>query len=53
MEITESDLNRLVDFIFKNLQSNRWLYWPPGPMMGQVFDRDACKRELQRFLESL
>ena len=54
MTISDNDilLDKLVDFIFRGLRDKHWLYWPPGPMMGQVFDRTTCKNELRRWLES-
>lgn len=53
MEINEIDLNKLVEFIYRSIRDGRWLYWPPGPMTNQVFDRNACREQLRRYLESI
>ncbi len=37
----------IVATIERGLQSKRWLYWPPGPMVGQVFDREACEADIR------
>jgi len=50
--VNESELDRLVNLIYENIRRGRWLYWPPGPMTGQIFDKDMCKRELKEFLEA-
>lgn len=54
MNISDDEilLDKLVDFIFKGIRDKHWLYWPPGPMVGQVFDKNRCKDELQRWLQS-
>lgn len=52
MEIDDIFLDKLVDFIFRGLRDKNWLYWPPGPMTGQVFDKNRCKEEIRRFLEA-
>lgn len=43
-------LGRLVDLIYQGVSTKRWLYWPPGPMMGQVFDREQCRRDIWELL---
>lgn len=53
IRIDEIELDKLVDFVFRRLRDGSWLYWPPGPMTGQVFDKSKCKEELRRFLETL
>ena len=37
----------IVATIERNLQSKRWLYWPPGPMIRQVFDREKCEEDIR------
>jgi hypothetical protein len=41
---------RLAEFVFQNIRSNQWLYWPPGPMAGQVFDKERAAKELDEWL---
>lgn len=52
MEVNEIVLDKLVQLVFNGIRDKRWLYWPPGPMTSQVFDRDSCKFDIRRFLES-
>lgn len=40
-----------VQLIERRICSKAWLYWPPGPMVGQVFDRDLCKRDVQKMVD--
>ncbi len=40
----------IVELIEGRIRSKRWLYWPPGPMMGQVFDREACKADIEKLI---
>jgi len=46
----------MTNLVERSLRSKRWLYWPPGPMVGQVFDRAICfediRFELTKFPES-
>lgn len=37
----------LVATIERGVCSKRWLYWPPGPMLGQVFDRERCVEDVR------
>jgi hypothetical protein len=37
----------LVATIEHGIRSKRWLYWPPGPMLGQVFDRARCEEDVR------
>lgn len=53
MDVDDIELAKLVDFIFKNISQGRWLYWPPGPMTHQVFDKEACKTEIRRFIDAM
>ena len=53
--MTEDERNRLttdlVNMIFHGLTRNYWLYWPPGPMTGQVFDRKRCTVDVKELIE--
>lgn len=37
----------IVSVIERGVTSKRWIYWPPGPMLGQVFDRKACEEDVR------
>lgn len=37
----------IVATIERNIRAKRWLYWPPGPMVGQVFDRERCEEDIR------
>lgn len=54
IKISEDEifLDKLTNFIFNGIRSKSWLYWPPGPMSSQVFDKDNCKNQLRRWLSS-
>lgn len=41
---------RLAEFVFEQTRSKRWLYWPPGPMTGQVFDTERAAKDLDDWL---
>lgn len=45
------DIDKLVDFIYQGIRNKNWLYWPPGPMVGQVFDKERCKKDIENFLK--
>lgn len=51
MIVDESEAAKLAQFIFNSVRDRRWLYWPPGPMVGQVFDVKRCQADLTRYLE--
>lgn len=44
---------QLADLVFERVRHKVWLYWPPGPMMGQVFDRDRCAKEIAALVDKL
>jgi hypothetical protein len=52
MEVDDIQLDQLVWLIYNGLRDRRWLYLPPGPLAGQVFDKEACKQDIRRFLEA-
>lgn len=41
----------LAEFVYRSVKYKRWLYWPPGPMVGQIFDTAACERDLAKWME--
>ncbi len=36
----------VVETIRRGIQGGSWVYWPPGPMLGQVFDRERCEKDI-------
>lgn len=51
MTVNETEAAKLAQFIFNNVRDRRWLYTPPGPLMGQIFDVKQCQTDLVRYLE--
>ena len=52
--MTNEELSKqLTIFIYDNIRVKRWLYYPPGPMMGQVFDKELCEKDCKRFLDNV
>jgi hypothetical protein len=45
------NVETLVRFIAHNITNKSWIYWPPGPMVGQVFDTERCRKDCKDFLE--
>jgi hypothetical protein len=41
---------KLVDLIANGVTRKRWIYWPPGPMLGQVFDREQCAKDVDELV---
>ena len=51
MIVDEAEAAKLAQFILNCVRDRRWLYWPPGPMVSQVFDVKQCQKDLTRYLE--
>jgi len=51
--MTDEQIKQLANFVYDSIRCKRWLYWPPGPMMGQVFDLENCKKDLKEFISKL
>ena len=43
----------LVQLIERRIRDKDWLYWPPGPMTGQVFDRKACEADVAKMIDTV
>jgi hypothetical protein len=42
---------KIVRLISDGVMRKRWIYWPPGPMVGQVFDKEAVEREVSKLIK--
>lgn len=45
--------NHLVELIRHGIVNKAWLYWPPGPMIGQVFDKKRCEVEVDDLIKKI
>lgn len=52
MDLNDQTINELSQLIYRRLQDRRWMYYPPGPMMGQVFSMETCKEDLIKFFKA-
>lgn len=43
----------IVQLIERRIRSRVWLYWPPGPMISQVFDREHCRADISQMIETI
>jgi hypothetical protein len=46
-------VSTMVQLIERRIRDKAWLYWPPGPMMGQVFDRERCERDVRQLVQTI
>ena len=50
--MTDEELTKkLTKLIIESIQYKRWLYWPPGPMMGQVIDTKRIEADISRLIK--
>jgi len=43
----------IVTLISDRISRGQWLYWPPGPMYNQVFDKDRCEADIEKLITSI
>ena len=43
----------IVELIENRICNKAWLYWPPGPMLGQIFDKERCKADVEQLIRKI
>lgn len=44
-------VKKIVNLIKNGINNKRWLYWPPGPMVRQVFDSKTVEQEVTKLIK--
>ncbi len=43
----------IVQLIERRIRDRIWLYWPPGLMVNQVFNRERCTADIDQLIRTI
>ena len=46
-------IDTMVQLVERRVRDRAWIYWPPGPMCGPLFNRERCYADVRQLVDTI